>query len=692
MSASASAAAADTLRVALAGNPNCGKTTIFNALTGLRYKVANYPGVTVEKKSGTLTLPDGTSTVLIDLPGIYSLSGNSIDETIATRVLLGHVSTEPLPDLLIAVVDASNLERNLYLTSQLIDTGIPVIVALNMIDVATRRGILIRPEILSRRLGVPVIRLAASENIGLDELRRTVAGALQPAASAPSPAFQWLEAVSPYRTAALELGEFANRAEPPAWPIPPLLVGSSLLSESAGTRSPAIRERTAAARNALREAGIDPVSFEATARYRWINDIVKACCVLESTARARRSDRIDAIVTHRIWGTVIFFGIMTLIFQAIFLWSSAPMELIDSFVSGLGSRTAALMPDGLIESLVVDGVIAGVGSVLVFIPQIAILFFFLGVLEETGYLCRAAFLMDRIMRRFGLQGRSFIPLLSSFACAIPGILSTRSIPSFSDRLTTILIAPLMSCSARLPVYTVLIAAFIPDELVLGILSLQGLVLLAMYLLGIIGAAAVSWVLKATLLRGTPALFVMEMPPFRLPVIKVILRDVWDRIVLFLRSAGTVILACSIVLWFLASFPGKSVEESYAGKIGHFMEPAIKPLGYNWEIGVGLLASFAAREVFVSSLATVYNLEAGNDAAQPLVAALRERRERGTFTVASALSLMVFYVFACQCMSTLAVCRRETGSWTWVCFMFLYMGALAWVGAFITYRLAVAAGL
>jgi ferrous iron transport protein B len=383
---------------------------------------------------------------------------------------------------------------------------------------------------------------------------------------------------------------------------------------------------------------------------------------------------------------------MATVFQSIFLGAEGPMTWIEDSFTWLGSALGELLPEGPVRSLVVNGVVSGVGSVVVFVPQIAILFLFLGILEDSGYLARAAFIMDRVMRPVGLQGRSFIPLLSSFACAIPGILSARTIPAWSDRMATILVAPLMSCSARLPVYTVLIAAFIPAKPLIFGLSLQGLVLFAMYLLGVLGAAVVAWLLKLSVLRGKPALFVMEMPAFRVPSTKIVLRDVVDRVLGFLKNATTVILACSVVLWFLASYPRQdghdaTVKASYAGQIGTFIEPVIKPLGFNWEIGVGILASFAAREVFISSLATVYNLQESADSATSLIAVLKNRAERGEFSLATALSLMVFYVFACQCISTLAVTKRETGGWRWPAFMFLYMTALAYGASFLTYQLA-----
>lgn len=669
------------LRVALAGNPNCGKTTLFNALTGLNYKVANYPGVTVERKEGRATL--GTNkAVIIDLPGIYSLTGHSIDEVIASRALLGQLPGTALPDVVVCVIDAANLERNLYLATQIIDLGFPVILALNMCDIADKRGIKIRKEILARQLDVPVISLVANKQNGIQHLISAITSL---AAKGPSSSkrYSWSNG-TPLLAASDTLGGLSNESTADQ----KRFFGLSLLSDAIAPTNDEQRELAKSLKRELLEKGVDSLTAEATLRYKWINQVVKSCSVREEGEQRLFSERLDSIITHRIWGTIIFFSIMAFIFQSIFLWASLPMDLIDQGVSWCGEYISQLLPAGLLRSLIVDGVVAGVGGVLVFIPQIAILFFLLSLLEDSGYLSRAAFLMDKVMRRFGLQGRSFIPLLSSFACAIPGILSTRTIASFSDRMTTILVAPLMSCSARLPVYAVLIAAFVP-EVWFGIISLQGLVLLSMYLLGILGAIVVSLILKRTVFKGEPALFVMEMPPFRAPSLKLALTNAWDRVMLFMKSAGTVILACSVLLWFLASFPQGEVKESYAGQIGQAMEPVIKPLGYNWEIGVGILASLAAREVFVSSLATIYNLEAADDeaASRSLVTTLQEKRESGEFPLKSALSLMVFYVFACMCMSTVAAARRETGSWGWSAFMFLYMTALAYGGAWITYTIA-----
>lgn len=677
--------------LALAGNPNSGKTTLFNALTGLRYKVANYPGVTVERKVGNLNLPDGRSVKIFDLPGTYTISGTSLDEQIATRFILGELSAEKAPDAIVVVIDATNIERNLYLATQLIDSGIPVIVALSMSDLAEKNGIKIRKEILSRALGVPVFSIVAPKKHGLDQLLasiQTLASKCGAKTNGSKP-LKWISEDSPFFESACKLGklEMGNGISD----AKSFLIGAALLSEARTPHNRELRATLSKQRHELAEKGIDPHSFEATSRYQWINSVVKTSCVFEANKPGGAADWFDWITTHRILGIVVFLLLMGFVFQSIFLWASYPMEWIDGIVTSTGNFIAELLPEGVIRSLVVDGIIAGVGSVIIFIPQIAILFFFIGLLEDSGYLSRAAFVTDRVMRKVGLQGRSFIPLLSSFACAIPGILSTRTIPTFADRLTTILIAPLMSCSARLPVYTLLIAAFIPNLVVGGFFSLQGLTLFSLYLLGAFGALAVAWVFKLTLLRGQPAFFVMEMPPFRMPSIKLVLRSVWDRVLSFVKNAGTVILACSIVLWFLASYPQGEGRSSYAKQFGHFIEPIIEPLGYNWEIGVGLLTSFAAREVFVSALATVYNVSDEDDSSQSVLSEIRKKREQGEFTLATALSLLVFYVFACQCMSTLAVCRRETGSWWWTGFMFAYMTALAYGAALVTYKLAVSFG-
>lgn len=676
--------------VALAGNPNCGKTTLFNALTGLRHKVANYPGVTVEKREGSFELDGFGEIRILDLPGIYSLSALSHDERIAAAVLTGQLPSTPTPDIVVAVIDATNIERNLYLVSQLIDCNVPLVIALNMTDLAEKQGVQIYRELLRKELDVPIVSLVANKGKGIDELSKSLAEMLR----RPTPStkrFAWFMGNDEYRCQAQALGEAFEKLHPAT--APPLFIGSGLLSETIISRelAPQIDE----ARKAL--AGLDSYSFETTQRYAWINNVVRKSCVLTPHTGTTLGEKLDTVITHRIWGTIIFLSVMGFIFQSIFLWAQVPMDLIDRLFASAGTFVGSLLPPGQLRSLVVDGIIAGVGSVIVFVPQIAILFFFLGLLEDSGYLSRAAFLMDRVLRPFGLQGRSFIPLLSSFACAIPGILSSRTIPSWADRLATILVAPLMSCSARLPVYAVLIGAFVPQRWYLGFISLQGLVLLMMYLLGIAGACVVAWALKHSLLRGKPALFVMEMPPFRLPTARVVFGEVYDSVKSFLSNAGTMILACSVVLWFLASYPRPphttsgmpeekpNVQSSYAGQIGTALEPVIRPLGFNWEIGVGILASFAAREVFVSALSTVYNLQEGEDTSGTLTSVLRQKKNAGTFSTLTAMSLMVFYVFACQCMSTLAVTKRETASLGWTAFMFIYMTLLAYVMSLVVYQ-------
>jgi ferrous iron transport protein B len=427
-------------------------------------------------------------------------------------------------------------------------------------------------------------------------------------------------------------------------------------------------------------------------RYSWIRSIVEKSTKHEKSPSNGFPERLDKVLTSKIWGLPIMLGLFALVFQAIFLWAQLPMDLIGSAVDAVSSWLSQNLPPGMLTSLLAEGIVPGVGNVIVFVPQIAILFLFIGLLEDCGYLSRAAFLLDNFMRKIGLQGRAFIPLLSSFACAVPGILSTRTIPSRSDRLATIMIAPLMSCSARLPVYAVLIAAFIPRSYIAGVLSLQGLTLLGMYVLGIVGACIVAWVLKKTLARKEHSFYVMEMPPLRMPLPRVVLRGAYDSVVSFLKNASTIILACSIVLWFLSSYPkpapnfqGNAVRESYAGQIGVAIEPIIKPLGFNWEIGIGIISSFPAREVFITGLSTVYELGDGDDDHQGLVTHLQKKRDDGSFTPLTALSLMVFYVFACQCMSTLAVCKRETGSWAWTLGMFAYMTGLAYLASFVTYQ-------
>jgi ferrous iron transport protein B len=643
-----------TRTIALVGNPNSGKTTLFNALTGSSYKVANYPGVTVEKKEGVVELAPHLYANIIDLPGTYALSGSTVDELIVTRFLQGDIPDSSRPDLVVAVVDATNLERNLFVVSELIDTGTPIILALNMMDAAEQRGLKIYVDLLGRDLDLPIVPIVARSRKGLQDLHNAIIQELtKPSRSRR--AFHWI-------------ADKASNAE-------------------------AIR--AAANPCTMKNLDAEMITTIASLRYAWIRSVASRA-ITSDRGSTPKTSKLDSILTSKIWGLPILATLFAIVFQAIFLWAQAPMDLISTLVERLSGLVTEVLPAGMLTSLIADGIIPGVGNVLVFIPQIAILFLCIGILEDSGYLSRAAFLLDNFMRKVGLQGRAFVPLLSSFACAVPGILSTRTIPTRMDRLITIMIAPLMACSARLPVYTVLIAAAVPPVLVGGIFSLQGLVLLSLYVIGILGACLVAFILQKVLRRRESCFFVMEMPPLRRPVMRVVWRGVYDNVLSFVKNAATIILACSVIIWFLASYPkvdstytGNPVQASYAGKLGTLLEPAIKPLGFNWEIGFSIIASFPAREVFVTGLSTVLNVQDDDEEEhRALHKRLKEKESDGSFSPLIGISLLVFYVFACQCMSTLAVCRRETGSWLWTFGMFGYMTTLAYLASLITYQIGI----
>src|SRR5215213_1348338 len=711
------------LVVALAGNPNAGKTSLFNSLTGLKQKVANYPGVTVERKEGVWSLDaDSAPARLIDLPGLYSLDAASIDEEIARDVITGRMAGTPAPDVLIAVVDSTNLERNLYLVTQLLETGRPVVVALTMFDLAERAKIEIDAGKMGESLGVLVVPVNAKQKRGLEEL----AGAVREA-----------------------LGADAAGATVARWPLSRAAEAEvrALAGAGLGARGETLRElysdappedaarREAVARARARLAETDPQWWQeaVTARYRWIENVVEGAVRGTRTERPSATDRIDGVVTHRLFGPVVLLAVMALVFQAIFSWAQLPVDLIDHGFGALGELVRAQMPAGLLTDLLVDGVIAGVGGVLVFLPQILLLFFFIALLEDSGYMSRAAFLMDRLMRGVGLHGKAFMPLLSSFACAIPGIMATRTIENPKDRLATIMIAPFMSCSARLPVYTLMIGAFFTGKKLFGFLSVGVLLILSMYLLGITVAIVVAWVLKHTILKAPPPPLVLELPPYRVPNLLNVLYTMRTRSWLFVKRAGTVILTISILLWALMTFPrseakpvpdeqegaavqamretgveakgetapltakaegdtadeGAQLQQSYAGRLGHVLEPLIEPLGFDWKMGIGLVASFAARETLVSTLSIVYNVGKDADEKTPsLIEAVRNaKRPDGTpaWTPLVAVSMMVFFVLACQCMSTVAVVRRETNSWRWPLFMVVYMLVIAYAASFVTYQ-------
>ncbi len=681
----------DTLfrRVAIAGNPNTGKSTIFNALTGLRQKVGNYPGVTVEKKTGRFFGSHGEQMELIDLPGSYSLQVRSPDEAVARDLLLGRIAGTPRPDVIIAVVDASNLDRHLYLAAQMLELGIPVVVALNMVDVAEERGLVIDVTALKERLGVPVIPMVASKGTGLIELKQAVS---RTPLSTPEHRAQ-LPIV--YETELAALGK-----KLPYEPSTARLEAMLLLSlDDKGLEEqcdPAHRADVAEAQARLRSHAIDPVAAPVDARYDWVSDI----CLSSIRGKGEGadgltiSDRIDSVLTHKIWGWVCFLGMMALMFVCIFFVAQWPMDWIDGAFGDLAKWVGDKMQEGDLKSLVTTGIIGGVGGIVIFLPQILILFFFLGLLEDSGYMARAAFIMDRLMSKVGLHGKSFVPMLSSLACAIPGIMATRTIENRKDRLVTILVAPLMSCSARLPVYIILIAIMLPQATAWQSAG----IMLSMYMLGFIAAFLMAWIFKKTLLRSETPMLLLELPPYRAPAIRGIVQRMWERGMIFLRRAGTVILALSIVLWALLTYPKHSNPEateseklanSLGGRMGHTIEPAIAPLGYDWKIGVGLIASFAAREVFVVTMGQIYNIDDADEENEDLRQNMRdEKRPDGAtarYTPLVCISLMVFYVLAMQCISTVAIVKRETGGWKWPLFQIAYMTVLAYLGALVVYQ-------
>jgi len=612
--------------LALVGNPNCGKTALFNRLTGSHQKVANYAGVTVERKEGELTTAAGKTLRLLDLPGTYSLHPRSPDEAVTVNVLNGRAAGEKRPDLVVCVVDATNLRRHLRLVLGVKRLGIPCVVALNMVDLAEGAGVKVDANALARELGVPVVRTVAVEADGAEALCT-------------------------------------------------LLDNPALLSLPAPVASHS---------SDIADLDSDPSGDHETVR-RILQRIGLDAAVPHGT-----SDRIDSVVLHPVAGPLLLTFLLFLMFQAVFAWAEAPMGWIESATGWLGEVAGSHLPDGWLRSLLVDGIIAGLGGVIVFLPQIVILFFFILMLEESGYLPRAAFLLDRLMGGVGLSGRSFIPLLSSFACAIPGIMAARTIANPRDRLVTIMIAPLMTCSARLPVYALLIGAFIPQREVLGGLELQGLVLFGLYLAGIVGALAVAWVLKRFTTQGQVRTLMMELPGYHWPRVRNIAIGLWQRVMIFMKRVGGIILALTVLLWFLASFPappegatGTAIEYSLAGMFGKALAVVFEPIGFNWQISIALVPGLAAREVAVSALGTVYALSAtGDDTAQALTPLIAE-----TWSFATALSLLVWYIFAPMCLATLATIKRETGGWRMPMIAAGYLFALAYVASFATYRIA-----
>ena len=722
-----------TFRVALVGNPNTGKSTLFTALAGVRQRVGNYPGVTVEKKTGHLR-HEGQRFELIDLPGTYSLAPRSPDEMVTVDVLLGRRDHTGPPDVVLSIVDASNLERNLFLVSQVLSLGLPMVVALNMVDLARDRHVEIDVDALAERLGVPVVEIQANRRIGIDSLKQSLVHAacgLAPKYHNPFPEI--------FQQHARELAHWLNaRQRMPQFLVERLLLDGDgylereLLNGAAAEGSEELRT----ARESLAAAGYPTPAVEAMARYDWVKSVLDGVARRPDDHRPTASDRIDAVLTHKLWGTLLFAVTMAVLFSSIFILALPLMDLIDGAVGSLAGFVESVVPEGALRSLAVDGVIGGVGAVVIFLPQILILFLFIALLEDCGYMARAAFLMDRLMAGVGLSGKSFIPLLSSFACAVPGIMATRVIENRRDRLATILIAPLMSCSARLPVYVILIGAFVPAHHYLGgVLGLQGLVLFAMYAIGAIVAIGVAWLLKKTLLRGETPPFVLELPSYKMPSIRTVTYRMAERGWAFLARAGTVIFAVTVVIWALAYYP-RSQERvaaeitaaraelsddpaalaafndadnldhltaslhqrySFLGRAGQWIEPAVRPLGWDWRIGCAAIASFPAREVVMGVLGVIYHLgpevDVGADGDQSrlqeqLRAARWDDTGKPVYNLPVALSIMVFFALCAQCAATLAVIRRETNSWRWPVFTFTYMTTLAYLGALLTYQIGI----
>lgn len=676
-------------RVAVVGRPNAGKTTLFNALAGTRHQVGNYPGVTVEGVHAGIEL-GGQPLTLEDLPGTYSLCGRSGEERVAIRAILG-LTGRQAPDALLLVLDATQLEQQLYFATQVLELGRPTLVALTFADEARRAGVELDVAALSQWLGAPTVVVSGTSGEGLDELKARLAAVLQQA-SKPRP----LTLPASLCAAVDALAE----ALPAPWRDSPGDRRALALwaLQSVEPDEPELGPIVAQTLTTLQDVDVD--AAVAIARWHAIDDALPRLIRTAGTVQ-QLTDRIDRVLVHPVWGFALFLTIMTVLFQGLFAWSDPAIQAIEAFFGLAGTVAADVLPDGIFEEFVVAGLIGGVGSVLVFLPQIVLLFGIIGVLEDSGYMARVAYLMDRIMKACGLHGRAFVPMLSGFACAVPAVLATRTLESRRDRFLTMMVVPLMTCAARLPVYTLIIAALFPVT-VFGGVPVQGLLMAAMYLLGIGSALVVAAVLGRTLLKGKRAPLLLELPPYRIPRARTIGRMTWARTRTFMTDAGTVILACTVVLWFLLAFPRVDADSlapdadvatvqlngSYGAQLGHAIEPVIKPLGFDWSIGIGLIGSFAAREVFVATMGVVYGAGEVDETSPTLRQRIRTQAHadgRPVYSPLVGLSLMVFFALSAQCMSTLAAIKRETRSWRWPAFVFAYMTALAWVASFVVYQ-------
>ncbi len=729
---------ASKLTFALIGNPNTGKSTLFNALAGMKARVGNYPGVTVEKKVGQLRYQNH-EIELIDLPGTYSLSPRTTDEMVSVRVLLGSQEQAEIPNAAICIVDATHLQRHLYLLSQLLDLGLPTILVLNMWDEVQKQNVEIDIEKLEQRLGIPVIATCARSGLGIEKLKEKMVALLEnhqakkQAASKTKPDHLELFPES-FQRARAEISRIIQ--EKTGQQIPEYLAERLLLDINGETEREVLQEAGTLAellqakRDELNQNGCPIPAIEPRVRYGWVREMLEGIVQQADSALQQRGNSLDRWLTHRIWGPAVFAGIMLLMFQAIYTWAGPLMDGIEAAQDALSGLITGVMPPGALRSLLTDGIVGGVGSVVVFLPQILILFLFIAILEDCGYMSRAAFLMDRIMTKVGLSGKAFVPMISSFACAVPGIMATRTIEDRKERLVTILVAPLMSCSARLPVYLLMINAFIPEQSIFGgFVSLQAFVLFCFYLLGVLVAIPVAWLLKKTWFKGEVAPFVMELPNFKWPSVRVVFFRVWDRGRSFLKQAGTLIFLTTIIVWAAGYFPGDRTElnrvmarlesdelpeedparsalqqrsnelssqllnDSFLGTAGHLIEPVVEPLGWDWRIGMGAIASFPAREVIIGTLGTIYSL--GGDVSEEDTGLMEKmhsaRKPDGSpvYNIPVALSVMVFFALCAQCGATLMVMRQETNSWKWPLFSFSYMTTLAYLGACATYQIAIA---
>ncbi len=698
------------LKVALAGNPNSGKSSLFNYLTGLNQKIGNFPGVTVEKRSGFCLMAGNVSAEIIDLPGAYSIYPRSLDEQIVAEVLLDHHATTT-PDKVVVIVDATNVKRGFLLLSQIIDLGLPTILALNMMDLAAKAGISYDLNSLSKKLGVPVVPINARNGTGLDELKKIMR-------EPPNPPDRQINAI--WKEAKEAVKELRDR----------LGVDNDYEAYQFLEQPKSLKflgdERQRVVDDIRKRYEFFPGKFqgaETIQRYSYIQDLLNEVSLNTSdTAWKKNSVRLDSILLHKAWGYIIFFTILFLIFQSIFAWAQVPMDFIDSQFARLSSYLISVLPPGPLSSLLAEGVVPGIGGIMIFIPQIAILFAFISILEESGYMARVVFMMDKVMRKFGLNGKSVVPLMSGVACAIPAIMATRTIDNWKERTITILVTPLMSCSARLPVFTILIALVVPNQKALGFFNLQGLALMGMYLLGFFAAIGSAWLMKLLIRVKERSFLIMELPTYRLPKWSNVGYTIVEKTKAFVFEAGKIILAISVILWVLASYgPGDSLhsaeavvleesknlrltedgladriaayklEHSYAGIIGKAIEPVIRPLGYDWKIGIALITSFAAREVFVGTIATIYSIGSVSDSdtstiQQRLKSEINPETGGPRFTPAVGFSLLVFYTFAMQCMSTIAVVYRETKGWKWPLIQLAYMTGLAYISALLVFQI------